>query len=132
MISDDLPGGGEVVVSFIDDVLAEDLTGLLSLSLANVVVLDFDTGYIASVAWNDAALTRSWALLIEIYRCKHGLKFALRFGDRFDWQTYFEGHVSVGGPVEVATGPSCEGILDLGGLGPLVIVVKLGVRLEEA
>ena len=47
-----LPCGGEVVLLLIDDLLLEDITSLLSGTLAQEVVVDLDVGDVSLVAWD--------------------------------------------------------------------------------
>ena len=47
-----LPCSGEIVLGFVEHLLAEDLARLLRDALAEVLVVDLDAGDVTLVTWN--------------------------------------------------------------------------------
>lgn len=62
----DLPCGGEAVVSLIDDVFSENFTGLFCDTLSKELVVDLYAWDVTLVAWNNRVVPHSWSLYFQI------------------------------------------------------------------
>ena len=122
-----LPCGGEGISVSVDKILLEDITGLLSDALTQVLVVDLDTGHVTGVARDHSRLPFSGDLVKELHRG------TVMIDSKAD-QTYLSSgiaHIVVAGPVEVLVSPLGESVLTKLGSGTVVLERELGVGLEE-
>ena len=153
-----LPSRGEFLLLIVDDIGLEDLARLLSLSLAEVHVVDVDERDVTLVSWDHGSLSVCGTLMntdkikqknsvrSKIY-CVHSTArastctvcqsdlsskfFIASLRRELDQIAYLGGHVVVRGPIEVRVGPTGE-LLFLKLLCCTVILEReLSVRLKE-